>query len=799
MSLSVKLPVCLIQPPLVQLNGPYPAPYYLKSFFAARGHSVLARDHSIGLFEGIFCLAGLKRIFADARRVYEEAPPFLRNKNARYYTRRFLSEEDRWLSTVDHLVRFLRGQEPEWGHLLALANGVLPGGPRFDACLSSWEGAPPSGAAPLLATKLLEDLADFITLTLDPSFSLIRYLPRLPGPSAFRNFSPETMGLDGYILKTFYLPFLEREWDIVSSFLAAPEKDNSGDRAGTALILGITIPFSGCLTGALACAQSAKERFGDRVLTIAGGGYVNTELRFAEAGAFFDFFDYLSFDRGYGSLEAILEQAGKDPEGALYKTRYRSRKTGKLTGFSGDEGESAFARFREIDRESVRTVFPDYDGVDFSRYLYPVDEENPMHRLWSDGHWLKVYLAHGCYWQSCAFCDVTLDYIRGFEPVPVEALFRHLLEQAEKTRIRAVHLVDEAAPLASLLRLAELNRDAGLPLVFWGNIRFEKAFTPDRAALLAAGGLLGVSGGIEVATEKGFKRIGKGIGLEELVRSCAAFKEAGILTHGYLIYGYWDEDPQEIIDSAEVLRRIFAEGLLDSAFWHKFVLTRHSRIYAEWQRGLHPALKVKEGDAAFSEAGIGRAGDGREIFALNDLSFEGEEDFDCFTEPLDRLLAAWMAGDTGEPVAAAFPFKVPAPSIPPNIIEELLDAYARDRDKRRRTLPPGESRDRVLFLGSKPLVTARAGTVLLFWRWRLADHRLRLPPEKDQTGDKTRRDGGMSSRGKALAELLEKSSRSSGMEAAPFYRELEGLLGADAAAAAWKTLRNGGLVLLNRH
>jgi hypothetical protein len=804
---------------MIQLNGPYPAPYYLKSFFAARDYPVLVRDHSIGLFERIFCRSGLERIFADVRRVYGEAlrggvsrkgrpgeagsgedvpGPNLQNKNTEYYIRRFLSEEERWFSVIDHLVRFLRGREPEWGHFLVLANGVLPGGPRFDAGLASWEGSPPGGAAVLLATRLLEDLADFITHTLDSSFSLIRYLPRLSGSPALREFVPEHMGLQGYIFRTFYLPFLEEEWDALASFLSPPARDFAGDRAkngnddggwtggddGTVLILGITIPFPGCLSGALACARSAKRRFGERVVTIAGGGYVNTELRFLEAGGFFDFFDYLSFDRGYGSLEAILEHLGGPPEGALYKTRYRSRETGELIGFADDREEYGFARFREIDRESVKTIFPDYAGVDFSRYLYPVDEENPMHRLWSDGHWLKAYLAHGCYWHSCAFCDVTLDYIRGFEPVPAEALFRHLREQAEKTGIRGVHLVDEAAPVSSLLRLAALNRDAGLPLVFWGNIRFEGAFTPDAAALLAAGGLLGVSAGIEVASEAGFRRIGKGLGLKEVVRSCAAFKEAGILTHAYLIYGYWDEDPQEIVDSAETLRRIFAQGLLDSAFWHKFVLTRHSRIYAEWQQGLHPALKVKDGDppSAGPAAPLGTAKSGHkgEIFARNDLAFEGEGSFDKFTEPLDRLLAAWMTGDTGGSVAAAFPFKIPSPSIGPHIIEEILDCYARDRDAGRAALPL-EDGNRVLFLGSKPMIKEGPGFTLLFWRWRLADHRLRIP----------------AGRGETLASLLEGVSRHPGKGAAVLYRDMEKLLGGDAAAA-WKTLREGGLVLFYR-
>ncbi len=42
--------VLLIQPPFVQLNAPYPAPYYLASFLASRGVDCRVADHSIGLF-----------------------------------------------------------------------------------------------------------------------------------------------------------------------------------------------------------------------------------------------------------------------------------------------------------------------------------------------------------------------------------------------------------------------------------------------------------------------------------------------------------------------------------------------------------------------------------------------------------------------------------------------------------------------------------------------------------------------------------------------------------------------------
>jgi hypothetical protein len=409
--------------------------------------------------------------------------------------------------------------------------------------------------------------------------------------------------------------------------------------------------------------------------------------------------------------------------------------------------------------------------VDFGRYIYPVDDANPMHRLWSDGHWLKAYLAHGCYWHSCAFCDVNLDYIKSFIPVDVPALFKHLKKQSEETGIKGIHFCDEAAPLSSLLEFALLNREAALPFNFWGNIRFEKDFDPDTAALLAAGGLLGVSAGLEVATEKGLKRLGKGIDLESAVRALAAFKESGVLTHAYLIYGYWDEDEGELIDSAEILRQLFEHGLLDSAFWHKFVLTCHSRIYAEKQRGLHPGLKIK-----------GENYDAR-IFALNDLSFEGEEKFDKYGEGLNLLLKHWMAGKAEMPVQNAFPFKVKAPSILPCLVETLLDKYARERDRSR------APEARVLFLGSIPLVKdAVKGThTILGWRWRLAAHEIRLhgktgaeKPELKAAED--------------LAELLHGVSRSS-MDSSEFYSALEKIAGGDGAKKIWKALRKSGLAV----
>jgi radical SAM superfamily enzyme YgiQ (UPF0313 family) len=724
--------VYLVQPPFAQLSGPYPGIYYLRSFLEREGLRVITEDHSIGLFERIFCRGGIGKIFRDGEALLAEearqgGAEKKRGRRVRYYIERFLSQRDLWLSSIDNLGAFLRGQNHEWGHLLALANGSLPSGPRFDAALDSLGGEPRWEDALLLGTKLLEDLADFITLVLDPHFSLVRYLPSLaPGPADFKSLEDS---LGGYIMEEFYRPYLREIWSRPVFDRAAPEGVQGGAPRGE-LVLGVSIPFPGCLPAALVCAQSARKRFGGSLRTIAGGGYVNTELRFMEEGEFFSCFDSLAFDRGYGDLAAFL---GLPLEG-------------------GDPGGE---------------IFPDYRGVDFSRYLYSVDDRNPMHRLWSGGRWLKCYLAYGCYWHSCSFCDVTLDYIGNFLPVDPERLYRHLAEQSRATGLRGVHLTDEAAPPASLLRLALLNRESAageIPggLLFWGNIRFEKTFTPDAAAILAAGGFLAFSAGIEVASESGFRRTGKGIGLEEVVRVCAAFKEAGILTHGYLIYGYWDGDEQEIIDSAETVRQLFARGLLDSAFWHKFVLTVHSRIYREWQEGRHPALKV-------------RFPPQKPVFTLNDLDFEGEEDFDKYGGPLDSLLAAWMRGETSMPVERAFPFRVKKPQVPPDQVERLLGLYAEERDQKRRA-PPSPS-GRVVFLGSRPRPGGGGKAGGLRWRWRQGDYGLTLP-------------GGPAA--EKIAALLEEASRGEGLGARDFYRRLEEIAG-PSAGRLWGELRSGGL------
>ena len=76
-----------------------------------------------------------------------------------------------------------------------------------------------------------------------------------------------------------------------------------------------------------------------------------------------------------------------------------------------------------------------------------------------------------------------------------------------------------------------------LSITWWGNIRFEKTTTA-LCERLAAAGLVAVSGGPRVASDRLLKLMQKGVTVEQVARVTRAFTDAGIMVHAYLMYGF---------------------------------------------------------------------------------------------------------------------------------------------------------------------------------------------------------------------------------------------------------------------
>ncbi len=299
--------------------------------------------------------------------------------------------------------------------------------------------------------------------------------------------------------------------------------------------------------------------------------------------------------------------------------------------------------------------------------------------MWSDGRWNELTMAHGCYWGKCTFCDISLDYIKVYEPVDAKLIVDRMEELILKTRQNGFHFVDEAAPPALMREVALEVLRRQISVSWWTNIRFEKSFTGDLCILLKASGCIAVSGGLEVAFDRLLKLIDKGVSAEQVAHVTRNFTEAGILVHAYLMYGYPTQTVQETVDSLEMVRQLFEAGVLQSGFWHQFAMTAHSPV------GIYPEKfgVVKEAEA------IG-------TFANNDINYIDKTgiDHDKFSFVLKKSLYNFMHGICFEyKLQDWFDFKIPKVTVPSDYIEKAL------RKETKFAINPTA---KVVWLGGKP-------------------------------------------------------------------------------------------------
>ena len=331
-------------------------------------------------------------------------------------------------------------------------------------------------------------------------------------------------------------------------------------------VLLLSVPFPGAVYGAFRIAQSAKA-LRPGIVTVLGGGYVNTELRELAEPRVFDDFDFVTLDSGERPLLALLEHLG----GARPRERL-------VRSFVRDGGAVRYIDCGEPDIPFAEVGTATWDGLPSDDYLSLLDMLNPMHRLWSDGRWNKLTVAHGCYWKKCSFCDVSLDYISRYETANAGVLVDRIERIVAETGQRGFHFVDEAAPPAALKALAQELLRRKVDISWWGNIRFEKTFTPALCALLAESGCIAVTGGLEVASDRLLALMKKGVTVAQVARVTRAFSDAGVLVHAYLMYGFPTQTVAETVDSLEYVRQLFEEGCIQSGFFHRFTCTVHSPV-----------------------------------------------------------------------------------------------------------------------------------------------------------------------------------------------------------------------------
>lgn len=633
--MTSELRILSIIPPMTQLNTPYPSTAYLTGFLRSRGLQADQTDLSIGLALKLLSVEGL-----DAMHGQVKLLPRKRHTAATHF---FATHIETYRATISPVIRFLQGRDPSLAHRIA-SRHYLPEGPRF-APLENYVGSEEGGADALdwafgalglqdrakhIATLYLNDLADVIRDAIDPRFEFVRYAEALASSQ----------------------PTFDRLHDALS---APPSLVDTSlhkltvealTKSRPSLVL-ITVPFPGNVYGAFRIAQTIKQTEPSAV-TVLGGGYCNTELREMNEPRVFDYFDFVTLDAGEKPVLAIIEHLQNErPLNRLVRTYTR---------------ELHYVDHREPDIAFSETGTPTYSGLPLSDYLSLLDMLNPMHRLWSDGRWNKLTVAHGCYWKKCSFCDVNLDYISRYDLATTDVLVDRIEALVRETGQTGFHFVDEAAPPKALKSLANTLLERKLDISWWGNIRFEKSFNPELCHLLADSGCIAVTGGLEVASDRLLNLMKKGVSVEQVARVTRAFSDAGILVHAYLMYGFPTQTVQDTVDALEYVRQLFEAGCIQSGFFHRFTCTVHSPV------GRHP-----------EQYGVTLHPPPLASFANNDINFIDATgvDHDVLGTALRKALYNYMHGIGLEhDVREWFDDDVPRTRVPKSFITRALKGAA---------------------------------------------------------------------------------------------------------------------------
>ncbi|RMB60988.1 radical SAM protein [Dokdonia sinensis] len=645
--------ILLITPPFTQLNTPYPATAYIKGFLNTKGVPSFQMDLGIEVILELFTSATFTAIFDEIKKS---------NIELSHNAARILALSKQYTQPLDRVIAFLQGKNPTFARQICTAN-FLPRASRFEQLDDlNWAFGEMGmqDKAKHLATLYLEDLSDFLVECVDPHFGFSRYAEKL-GQSAnnfdelYERLQDDLTYIDQITIALLELRFRE----------SVPEL-NSG-RAPKLVLL--SVPFPGNLYSAFRCGQYIKTHFPD-VKVAMGGGFPNTELRSITDARVFEFVDYITLDDGELPVELLIDAVvNKSPEPTYKRT------------FLLENGEVVYKNDTlKPEYKQAQLGTPDYSDLLLEEYISVIEIANPMHSLWSDGRWNKLTMAHGCYWGKCTFCDISLDYIKIYEPIAATILVDRMEQLVAQTGETGFHFVDEAAPPALMKAVALEILKRELVVTWWTNIRFEKNFTADLCVLLKASGCIAVSGGLEVASDRLLKLIDKGVTVAQVAQVTRNFTAAGIMVHAYLMYGYPTQTVQETVDSLEMVRQLFELGIIQSGFWHQFALTAHSPV------GLEPEA-------------YGITPHYNEIsFANNDVDFTDSTGIDhsAFSYGLKKSLFNYMHGIGFDlSLQEWFDFEIPEATIQQHYIEDCLNVSAE------LTVKPTA---KIIWLGTTPIV-----------------------------------------------------------------------------------------------
>lgn len=271
----------------------------------------------------------------------------------------------------------------------------------------------------------------------------------------------------------------------------------------------------------------------------------------------FDGVDFLVVGEGETALAHLLEAlAGTRPMGSVENLIYRRNgrfEVGKM-GHAEDVGELGP---------------PDFEDTAWETYLSPTR--------------IVPYLtSRGCYWDKCAFCSLCATYLNTYRERKIDKVIddlRHLSMTGDAGT--CFFFTDECFSPRRLRTISRALLDADLKLEWDILARFEKPFKSSDFALAAEAGLNWITWGLESASPKMLKRMGKGIQPEVAGRLLRDVDEVGIWNNIFVFFGFPGETDEDYQQTKSFVRRNMEH--IDSLAYAEFRLEKGAAIYKHWE------------------------------------------------------------------------------------------------------------------------------------------------------------------------------------------------------------------------
>lgn len=338
--------ILLIQPPLTQLNTPYPAITHLTGFLRSKGIDAQQADLGIELIDRLFTRHNLTKIFAKAEE-RDKLPKSIRN---------ILSNKNFYIDKVETVIAFLRGEKQSSSTLFARTD-FWENMPRIEAeeeLEYDYGVAGNYDRAKYLCSLFIKNITDVIHFV-DRHFELIRYAEHLCTYITHFDIIERELYAPRSIVTDITLEILEEKLELYKPDFVA-----------------FSVPFPGNLLQCIFCAEHIK-RHHPKIKTIMGGGYVNTELRKLTDPGIFEYIDYITYDDGELPLLRIMTG------GELIRTAVaESQRDEETKGLKAEETKS----LRVEETESIKVVkFYNRDSkenIPFGELPAPTTDGLPM-------------------------------------------------------------------------------------------------------------------------------------------------------------------------------------------------------------------------------------------------------------------------------------------------------------------------------------------------------------------------------------------------------------------------------------